>query len=139
MGYQSTNRRGLQVRGCDCRAEAEEVSFQGKAAAAKHREKFKGKTGEVMDTPGRTMRQSSRKMVAEDLMDVDDESEDEDETGDMAEDEEAEDSTQPKLAPASQFSSFILWHPVIPVEAGKDEYNEAILEWMNIMRLSWNG
>ncbi|KAK1225422.1 hypothetical protein PQX77_011647 [Marasmius sp. AFHP31] len=100
-----------------------------------NREKFKGATGEVMDTPCRTMRQSSRKMVAEDLMDVDDESEDEDETGNMAEDEEAEDSTQPKLAPASQFSSFILWHPVIPVEAGKDEYNEAILERMKICQL----
>ncbi|KAL0065608.1 hypothetical protein AAF712_007386 [Marasmius tenuissimus] len=103
-----------------------------KAAAAKRREKLKGKAGEAMETPGRATRSSSRKTINEDLMYIDDEDKDEDET---AEDEEAADSTQLNLVPASQFSSFVLWHPDIPVDTGKDEYYGTISEWMKISHL----
>ncbi|KAK1217203.1 hypothetical protein PQX77_020156 [Marasmius sp. AFHP31] len=102
-----------------------------KAAATKRKEKLRGKAGEVVDTPSRATRSSLRKTNVEDVMDVD-EDEDEDET---VEDEEAEDSTQLNLVPASQFSSFVLWHPDIPVDTGKDEYYGTISEWMKISHL----
>lgn len=36
------------------------------------------------------------------------------------------------LKPAAQFDSFVLWHPDIPVDEGKDEYLRSLSEWVNI-------
>ncbi|KAK7448402.1 hypothetical protein VKT23_013666 [Stygiomarasmius scandens] len=36
------------------------------------------------------------------------------------------------LQPTSRFSSFILWHPDIPVDEGRDEYHGALNEWVAI-------
>ena len=36
------------------------------------------------------------------------------------------------LDASMQFSSFVLWHPDIPVDTGKDEYFGTISEWMKV-------
>ena len=36
------------------------------------------------------------------------------------------------LRPASTFSSFVLWHPDIPVDEARDEYLRALTEWTRI-------
>jgi Ribonuclease H2 non-catalytic subunit (Ylr154p-like) len=36
------------------------------------------------------------------------------------------------LKPTARFDSFILWHPDIPVDEGKDEYFRSLSEWTNI-------
>jgi ribonuclease H2 subunit C len=36
------------------------------------------------------------------------------------------------LKPAATFDSFVLWHPDIPVDEGKDEYLRSLSEWVNI-------
>ncbi|KAI0289699.1 ribonuclease H2, subunit C [Multifurca ochricompacta] len=36
------------------------------------------------------------------------------------------------LKPAARFDSFVLWHPDIPVDEGKDEYLRSLSEWVNI-------
>ncbi|KAI0317268.1 ribonuclease H2, subunit C [Amylostereum chailletii] len=34
--------------------------------------------------------------------------------------------------PSAQFSSFVLWHPDIPVDEGKDEYLRSMSEWIEL-------
>ncbi|KAJ6624829.1 ribonuclease H2 non-catalytic subunit-domain-containing protein [Mycena sp. CBHHK59/15] len=36
------------------------------------------------------------------------------------------------LMPTARFSSFVLWHPDIPVDAGKDEYMRSLTEWIRL-------
>ncbi|OSD05352.1 hypothetical protein PYCCODRAFT_1362279 [Trametes coccinea BRFM310] len=36
------------------------------------------------------------------------------------------------LSPAAQFSSFVLWHPDIPVDEGRDEYVRSLTEWTKL-------
>ena len=36
------------------------------------------------------------------------------------------------LKPTARFDSFVLWHPVIPVDEGKDEYLRSLTEWTSI-------
>lgn len=36
------------------------------------------------------------------------------------------------LAPTSSFSSFIIWHPDIPVDEGRDEYHRSLKEWTQL-------
>jgi hypothetical protein len=36
------------------------------------------------------------------------------------------------LRPTARFDSFVLWHPDIPVDEGKDEYLRSLSEWVNI-------
>ncbi|KAF8489962.1 ribonuclease H2, subunit C [Russula emetica] len=36
------------------------------------------------------------------------------------------------LKPTARFDSFVLWHPDIPVDEGKDEYLRSLSEWTNI-------
>jgi Ribonuclease H2 non-catalytic subunit (Ylr154p-like) len=36
------------------------------------------------------------------------------------------------LKPTAKFDSFVLWHPDIPVDEGKDEYLRSLAEWTNI-------
>ncbi|KAI0358227.1 hypothetical protein OH77DRAFT_1421538 [Trametes cingulata] len=36
------------------------------------------------------------------------------------------------LTPAAQFSSFVLWHPDIPVDEGRDEYLRSLTEWTRL-------
>ncbi|KAL0575277.1 hypothetical protein V5O48_006694 [Marasmius crinis-equi] len=97
-----------------------------KAAAAKRRAKGKVQEG------GRRTR-NSRREEPEEVMDVDEEDEEEDEEKATQEKEQEEERTR-NLVPAPQFSSFVLWHPDIPVDTGKDEYFGTISEWMKIAR-----
>ncbi|KAF9077318.1 ribonuclease H2, subunit C [Rhodocollybia butyracea] len=57
---------------------------------------------------------------------------DEEETMDVDEEETDEVQSTLELVPSSQFKSFVLWHPDIPVDTGKDEYLSSIGEWMKI-------
>ncbi|KAI0248737.1 ribonuclease H2, subunit C [Lactifluus subvellereus] len=43
-----------------------------------------------------------------------------------------EDGPVRTLKPAARFDSFVLWHPDIPVDEGKDEYLRSLSEWVNI-------
>ena len=36
------------------------------------------------------------------------------------------------LQPVSTFSSFVLWHPDIPVDEGRDEYLRSLTEWTRL-------
>ena len=36
------------------------------------------------------------------------------------------------LKPTARFDSFVLWHPDIPVDEGRDEYLRSLSEWTNI-------
>ncbi|KAJ7156870.1 ribonuclease H2, subunit C [Mycena crocata] len=36
------------------------------------------------------------------------------------------------LIPTAQFSSFVLWHPDIPVDPGRDEYLRSLTEWIRL-------
>jgi len=36
------------------------------------------------------------------------------------------------LKPAARFDSFVLWHPDIAVDEGKDEYLRSLSEWVNV-------
>ncbi|CDO68842.1 hypothetical protein BN946_scf184805.g51 [Trametes cinnabarina] len=36
------------------------------------------------------------------------------------------------LRPAAQFASFVLWHPDIPVDEGRDEYIRSLTEWTKL-------
>ncbi|KAJ7780335.1 ribonuclease H2, subunit C [Mycena maculata] len=36
------------------------------------------------------------------------------------------------LMPTAQFSSFVLWHPDIPVDPGRDEYLRSLSEWIRL-------
>ena len=36
------------------------------------------------------------------------------------------------LKPTARFDSFVLWHPDIPVDEGRDEYLRSLSEWMDI-------
>lgn len=54
-----------------------------------------------------------------------------DDTSEMLSDEE-EDRPVRTLKPAARFDSFVLWHPDVPVDEGKDEYLRSLSEWVNI-------
>ncbi|KAF7356991.1 hypothetical protein MVEN_01035700 [Mycena venus] len=54
---------------------------------------------------------------------------DEDDDGD----EETESGQNSRtLMPTAQFSSFVLWHPDIPVDPGRDEYLRSLTEWIQL-------
>jgi len=36
------------------------------------------------------------------------------------------------LKPSARFDSFVLWHPDIPVNEGRDEYLRSLSEWLSI-------
>ncbi|KAJ7065234.1 ribonuclease H2, subunit C [Mycena amicta] len=36
------------------------------------------------------------------------------------------------LMPTARFSSFVLWHPDIPVDPGRDEYARSLTEWIQL-------
>ncbi|KAI0367623.1 hypothetical protein BV20DRAFT_1024243 [Pilatotrama ljubarskyi] len=57
----------------------------------------------------------------EDVIDVDEEMPDADDEGPVR-----------LLTPAAQFSSFVLWHPDIPVDEGRDEYLRSLTEWTRL-------
>ncbi|KAJ3987850.1 ribonuclease H2, subunit C [Lentinula detonsa] len=87
--------------------------------------KGKGKpTTAVQQKQGRTTRRSLRSRAVDDeTMNIDAEEQQEDVLNSH--------STL-NLAPSSKFESFVLWHPDIPVDTGRDEYMSAIGEWMRI-------
>jgi ribonuclease H2 subunit C len=48
-------------------------------------------------------------------------------------DEDAENGGSSRtLLPTAQFSSFVLWHPDIPVDSGRDEYLRSLTEWVRL-------
>jgi len=55
---------------------------------------------------------------------------------DAAEIPPAEDSDECRpirvLRPSARFDSFVLWHPDIPVNEGRDEYLRSLSEWVSI-------
>ncbi|KAJ3833076.1 ribonuclease H2, subunit C [Lentinula raphanica] len=90
--------------------------------------KRKGKAKVVVENQSRMTRGSARSRTARneamEAMDVE------------AEEEEDGEGTASQstldLMPSSQFKSFVLWHPDIPVDPGRDEYMSALGEWMKI-------
>ncbi|KAJ7623693.1 ribonuclease H2, subunit C [Roridomyces roridus] len=72
---------------------------------------------------GRTTRGARRALEADadtELMDVDGENSP---LGDN-------DQTSRALMPTAQFGSFVLWHPDIPTDPGRDEYARSLTEWI---------
>ncbi|KAJ7789095.1 ribonuclease H2, subunit C [Mycena olivaceomarginata] len=56
-----------------------------------------------------------------------------DDTDEMEGDEEAENGQNSRiLKPTAQFSSFVLWHPDIPVDPARDEYLRSLTEWIRL-------
>lgn len=72
----------------------------------------------------RSTRRSARSRIADEEIEMD--------IDDDAEDENKGPESTLNLAPSSQFKSFVLWHPDIPVDTGKDEYMSSINEWIRI-------
>ncbi|KAJ7173647.1 ribonuclease H2, subunit C [Mycena filopes] len=56
---------------------------------------------------------------------------DEDDEMDGAEENQDHKNAQ-TLMPTAQFSSFVLWHPDIPVDPGRDEYLRSLTEWIHL-------
>ncbi|KAJ3880450.1 ribonuclease H2, subunit C [Lentinula edodes] len=83
----------------------------------------KGKVAAVQQNQRRTTRRSTRSRV-----------DDDDEVMDTDAEDEAEEASESALDlfASSQFKSFLLWHPDIPVDTGKDEYMSSIGEWIKI-------
>ncbi|KAG7087786.1 hypothetical protein E1B28_013727 [Marasmius oreades] len=112
----------------------EKEQLKAAAAAAKWK-KGKGKADDA--GAGRRTRSSARRAVEDEDMDVDEDLEDEDDVSLLGEEEEwsGGGGTPINLVPTSNFSSFMLWHPDIPVDTGKDEYFGTISEWMKIAQM----
>ncbi|KAJ7807303.1 hypothetical protein B0H14DRAFT_2873754 [Mycena olivaceomarginata] len=56
-----------------------------------------------------------------------------DDADEMEGDEEAENGQNSRiLKPTAQFSSFVLWHPDIPVDPARDEYLRSLTEWIRL-------
>ncbi|KAJ7708786.1 ribonuclease H2, subunit C [Mycena rosella] len=56
-----------------------------------------------------------------------------DDEADGDETHDPEDQTSARtLMPTAQFSSFVLWHPDIPVDPGRDEYLRSLTEWIRL-------
>ncbi|KAI0290598.1 ribonuclease H2, subunit C [Russula brevipes] len=54
--------------------------------------------------------------------------------GDAAGMQPEDDGARPvrALKPAARFDSFVLWHPDVPVDEGRDEYLRSLSEWVNM-------
>ncbi|KAM5531466.1 hypothetical protein V8D89_014856 [Ganoderma adspersum] len=74
---------------------------------------------------GRTTRQSKRAPEPELV-----EAEDEHEGGDGS--THLEENAARVLQPVSTFSSFVLWHPDVPVDEARDEYLRSLTEWTRL-------
>ncbi|KAJ4473152.1 ribonuclease H2, subunit C [Lentinula aciculospora] len=88
--------------------------------------KGKGKAAATQQERRRVTRRSARSLTVDDeamYIKAEDEGQEDD--------EEASQSTL-NLVPSSQFKSFVLWHPDIPVDTGRDEYMSSISEWVKI-------
>ncbi|KAJ7035509.1 ribonuclease H2, subunit C [Mycena alexandri] len=57
---------------------------------------------------------------------------DEDDEMDHDDSETSELKNARTLMPTAQFSSFVLWHPDIPVDPGRDEYLRSLTEWIRL-------
>lgn len=90
----------------------------------------KGK-GKEKATKGRvTRRSSARAKATEDVeMEVD---EGDTMHGDQGHEQESDSRMTRILQPVSTFSSFVLLHPDIPVDEGKDEYLRSLSEWTRL-------
>ncbi|KAK7448416.1 hypothetical protein VKT23_013680 [Stygiomarasmius scandens] len=114
---------------------SEKVRARRKAATAKGKGKLDVGVGEIIEeemeteTEKRITRQSTRSTRSS-AIDVDALEDDEDDnevagTGNVM-------GNTRTLQPTSRFSSFMLWHPDIPVDEGRDEYYGALNEWVAI-------
>ncbi|ESK89513.1 hypothetical protein Moror_16072 [Moniliophthora roreri MCA 2997] len=80
-------------------------------------------------TGSRTTRRSSRRVAAAIDVDAEDENDEAPMNDITEEDQELQTTT---LDASMRFSSFVLWHPDIPVDTGKDEYFATVSEWMKV-------
>jgi len=116
---------------------SEKVRARRKAATAKGKGKLDVGVGEIIEeemeteTEKRTTRQSTRstRSSAIDVDALDDE--DDNEVAGTGNVNTLLGNTR-TLQPTSRFSSFMLWHPDIPVDEGRDEYYGALNEWVAI-------
>ncbi|THU76466.1 hypothetical protein K435DRAFT_974418 [Dendrothele bispora CBS 962.96] len=135
---------------------SEKVKAKKKAAALKGKtrkvEVREDEVEEVIEesqsgTEKRTTRRSTRSTTRSGVIDVDVIDDDDDEQGHGYGDDDSEswgagnndtftgsreNETTKTLEPTSTFSSFVLWHPDIPVDEGSDEYYGALNEWVAI-------
>ncbi|EJF55300.1 ribonuclease H2, subunit C [Dichomitus squalens] len=77
---------------------------------------------------GRATRRSKRAQEPE-VVEVEDTDED---AGMMDGSTPSEEGPARVLRPVSTFSSFVLWHPDIPVDEGRDEYLRSLTEWTRL-------
>ncbi|THU94214.1 hypothetical protein K435DRAFT_779493 [Dendrothele bispora CBS 962.96] len=135
---------------------SEKVKAKKKAAALKGKtrkvEVREDEVEEVIEesqsgTEKRTTRRSTRSTTRSGVIDVDVIDDDDDEQGHGYGDDDSgswgagnsdtftgsgENEMTKTLEPTSTFSSFVLWHPDIPVDEGSDEYYGALNEWVAI-------
>ncbi|KAJ7777367.1 ribonuclease H2, subunit C [Mycena metata] len=97
------------------------VIMTGESASASKVGAFKTKIKRAVKakTTGRATRSVTRADDEDDEMDGDDL-----ETPDL--------KNARTLMPTAQFSSFVLWHPDIPVDPGRDEYLRSLIEWVHL-------
>ncbi|KAF8997890.1 ribonuclease H2, subunit C [Cyathus striatus] len=106
------------------------VTIQSKKRAAVEKAKPKKAAAKLK---GRTTRTSKKAAEVEQAEEVQEEIEEP-----MAVDEAyhpgqlSEGTPVRELVPSSKFSSFVLWHPDIPVDGGRDEYYRALTEWTKL-------
>ncbi len=102
------------------RAPSGDAKGKGTASGYKAREQEK-----KPKSKGRTTRRSKRAPEPE-VVEV----EHEDEGGDGS--TPLEEGAARVLEPVSTFSSFVLWHPDIPVDEARDEYLRSLTEWTRL-------
>ncbi|KAI0741252.1 ribonuclease H2, subunit C [Daedaleopsis nitida] len=100
----------------------EDVKGKGVAPVAKRQDEEK-----KSKTKGRSTRRSKR---AQEVIEVQDDEEAMDVSG--SQDVATEEEPTRTLEPTSTFSSFVLWTPDNPVDAGRDEYLRSLKEWTRL-------
>ncbi|KAK7439206.1 hypothetical protein VKT23_017696 [Stygiomarasmius scandens] len=110
---------------------SEKVRARRKATVAKGKGKIDIGVEDVeveIETEKRTTRRSTRSSVI-DVDALEDDKDDSEVAGTTNANTLGNTRT---LQPTSRFSSFVLWHPDIPVDEGRDEYYGALDEWVAI-------
>ncbi|PIL24771.1 hypothetical protein GSI_12657 [Ganoderma sinense ZZ0214-1] len=104
------------------RAPSSDAKGKGTASGTKTREEER-----KPKSKGRTTRRSKRVLEPE-VAEAEDGHEHEDGDGSAP----VEDGVTRVLQPVSKFTSFVLWHPDVPVDEARDEYLRSLTEWTRI-------